>query len=120
MFAAFNESPKISIDYGVMERARHVYVVPGSFGWSDVGDWHAVYELCDKDAHGNALVGNVIVRNSSRCLVEGSDRLVVLIGMHDVAVIETEDATLVCHRNSTQQVKNVVEYMMAHQLSEYT
>ncbi len=116
---AYQSCPSISIDYGVMERATNVFVVPGSFGWSDVGDWQAVYELSPKDDHGNAMTGNVIVRNSSRCLVEGHDRLIVLVGMHDVVVVETEDAILICNRNSTQQVKNVVEYLRAHQLSDY-
>ncbi|GIV60696.1 mannose-1-phosphate guanylyltransferase [Rhodocaloribacter litoris] len=117
--AAFQNSPRISIDYGVMERAGKVYVVPASFGWSDVGDWRAVYELSEKDEHGNALQGNVIVHDASRCLVQSDDRLVVLIGLHDTVVIDTEDAVLVCHRESAQQVKNVVDYLYAHQLTRY-
>ncbi len=116
---AYVGCPSISIDYGVMERANHVFVVPGSFGWSDVGDWRAVYELSPKDEHGNALAGNVIVHDSSRCLVESGSRLVALIGIHDVIVVETDDAVLVCHRDSAQQVKNIVEYLSAHQLSEF-
>ncbi|GIV62087.1 MAG: mannose-1-phosphate guanylyltransferase [Rhodothermaceae bacterium] len=116
---AFQKSPRISIDYGVMERADKVYVVPGSFGWSDVGDWRAVYDLSEKDQHGNALQGNVIVHDASRCLVQSDDRLVVLIGTHDMVVVDTEDAVLVCHRDSAQQVKNVVDYLYAHQLTKY-
>ncbi|NNE46514.1 MAG: mannose-1-phosphate guanylyltransferase [Rhodothermales bacterium] len=116
---AYQACSGISIDYGVMEHADSVYVVPGSFGWSDVGDWQAVYDLSPKDDHGNAMTGNVIVRNSSRCLVQAHDRLIVMVGMHDVVVVETEDAVLVCNRDSTQQVKNVVEYLRAHRLSDY-
>jgi mannose-1-phosphate guanylyltransferase len=116
---AYSKSPHISIDYGVMERAQPVFVVPASFGWSDIGDWRAVYELGDKDEHGNALDGNVIVHDSSRCLVESDDRLVVLVGMHDTVVVDTRDALLVCNRESAQQVKNVVDYLHAHQLDEY-
>ncbi len=117
--AAFQNSPRISIDYGVMERAEKVYVVPGSFGWSDVGDWRAVYDLSEKDEHGNALQGNVLMHDASRCLVQGGDRLVVLVGVHDMVVVDTDDAILVCNRESTQQVKNVVEYLHAHQLTDY-
>ena len=116
---AYSKSPHISIDYGVMERAETVFVVPGSFGWSDVGDWRAVYELNDKDEHGNALHGNVIVHDSSRCLVQAMDRLVVLVGIHDAVVVDEKDAILICHRDSAQQVKNVVDYLHAHQLEEY-
>lgn len=116
---AYSQSPHISIDYGVMERAEKVFVVPGSFGWSDVGDWRAVYELSEKNGHGNALQGNVIVHDSSRCLVQADNRLVVLVGIHDAVVVDTDDAILICNRESAQQVKNVVDYLHAHQLADY-
>ena len=119
---AFHRTPKISVDYGVMERAAaggHVHVVPGSFGWSDVGDWRAVYEMREKDKAGNATEGNVIVHNSSRSYVRSKDRLIVLVGIHDAAVVDTGDAVLVCHMDSTQQVKNIVDYLGSHGLEEY-
>ncbi len=116
---SFQSCPHISIDYGVMERASNVYVVPGSFGWSDVGDWRAVYGLSDKNEHGNAVHGNVIMHDSSRCLVQSNDRLVVLVGIHDAMVVDTEDAVLICNKESAQQVKNVVDYLHAHQLEEF-
>ncbi len=119
VYRAFQDSPRISIDYGVMERAKKVYVVPGSFGWSDVGDWRTVYQLSPKDDHGNALKGNVIVHDSSRCYVQTDERLVVLIGIHDAIVVDTDDALLVCQRERTQGVKNVVDYLHAHQLDRY-
>ena len=116
---AFQACPHISIDYGVMERADNVYVVPGSFGWNDVGDWRAVYGLSDKNDFGNAVQGNVIMQDSSRCLVHADGRLVVLVGIHDAVVVDTDDAVLVCNRESAQQVKNVVDYLHAHQLEEF-
>lgn len=117
--AAFSACKSISIDYGVMERAPKVFVVPGNFGWSDVGDWRAVYDLSEKDKHGNALQGQAVVHTSSRCLVSGNDRLIVLVGMHDAVVIDTDDAVLVCNRENAQQVKGVVDYLDAHQLEQY-
>lgn len=116
---AFENCPNISIDYGVMERAHNTFVVPASFDWSDVGDWQAVYELLEKDKHGNAISGNAIVHDASRCLVQGADRLVVLVGIHDAVVVDTGDALLVCHRESTQHVKHVVDYIGSHQLGDY-
>jgi len=116
---AFRRTPKISIDYGVMEQADTVYVVPGSFEWNDVGDWRAVYDLSDKDEHGNVIEGNVIMQDSSRCYVQAGDRLVVLVGLHDCVVVDTDDAVLVCNRESAQQVKQVVEYLHAHQFEDY-
>ncbi len=118
-YSAFESCPSISIDYGVMERAHNTFVVPASFDWSDVGDWQAVYALLDKDKHGNAISGNAIVHDSSRCLIHGEKRLVVLVGIHDVVVVDTEDATLICHRESTQQVKHVVDYIGSHQLDDF-
>jgi len=116
---AYHRSARISIDYGVMEQAQNVFVVPGSFGWSDIGDWRAVYDLSKKNTHGNVLRNQVIVHDSSRSMVHGGSRLVVLVGMHDALVIDTEDALLICHRESAQQVKNVAEYLRAHQLTEF-
>ena len=119
LLQSFQNCPRISIDYGVMERATKVFVVPGSFGWSDVGDWRAVYGLSDKNDQGNAVNGNVILHDSSRCFVNGNNRLVVLVGIHDAVVVDTEDAVLVCKTDSAQQVKNVVDYLHAHQLTSY-
>ena len=116
---AYAKSPTISIDYGVMERADKVFVVPASFGWNDVGDWAAVHALRKKDRHGNTVKGNVILNDSSRCLIDANQRLVVLIGMHDTIVVDTEDALLICNRESTQQVKNIVDYLHAHRLEDY-
>lgn len=117
---AFAASPKISIDYGVMERAEgQVFVVPGAFGWSDVGDWRAVYALAPKDEQGNAVQGRVILQDTSRCHVVGKDRLVVLVGIHDAVVVDTDDALLILHRESAQQVKNVVDYLHANGLESY-
>lgn len=117
---AFETSPSISIDYAIMERAESVFVVPSSFGWSDIGDWRAVYDLADKDDMGNALTGEVVVQNSSRCLVRSPEgRIVVLVGIHDTLVIQTDDATLICKREHSQQVKTVVEYLGAHHLDAY-
>ena len=116
---AYHRSARISVDYGVMERARNVQVVPGSFGWSDIGDWRAVYDLSRKNSHGNVLENRVIVHDASRCMVRAGSRLIVLVGIHDALVVDADDALLICHRESAQQVKNVVEYLHAHRLSEF-
>lgn len=117
--SAFQASRSISIDYGVMERADNVWVVPGRFGWSDVGDWKVVFDLSEKDSHGNSIRGRALLRGSSRCMVSTDDRLVVLVGVHDMIVVDTGDAVLVCHPDNAQQVKQVVDYLHAHQLDDY-
>lgn len=116
---AFEQCPSISIDYGIMEQATSAYVVPAAFGWSDVGDWRAVQDLTLKDDAGNAVRGEAVVLDSTNCLVETGKRLVVLVGVADLLVVETEDAVLVCHRNAAQQVKDVQKYLSAEK-PEYT
>jgi mannose-1-phosphate guanylyltransferase len=111
---AFEQCPKISIDYAIMEHAERVYVVPGSFGWNDVGDWRAVYALQPKDATGNAVQGEAMVLDSKGCLIHAGDRLVVLVGVEDVMVVDTADALLVCDRSCAQKVKDVTTYLTEH------
>jgi mannose-1-phosphate guanylyltransferase len=120
---AYAATPRISIDYGVMERAAadgRVYVVPGAFGWNDVGDWRAVYELAEKDAAGNAAEGTVITHGSSRTYARAAEgRLLVLVGVRDLAVVDTGDAVLVCHLDLAQQVKDIVDYLGAHGMEKH-
>ena len=116
---AYERSPKISIDYGVMERARNVLVVPGAFGWSDVGDWRAVHDLADKDEAGNRAEGRVILQDTARSFARSADgRLLVLVGMRDAVVVDTGDAVLVCHREKAQQVKDVVDFLGLHGMED--
>jgi len=115
----FKDAPRISIDHGVMEHADKVYVIPASLGWSDVGDWRAAYDLSEKDEVGNSLKGNVLVVDSSRCLVQSDKRLVALIGMHDAVVVDTDDALLICNRENAQRVKEIVDYLYNHQWNKY-
>ncbi len=118
--AAYERSPKISIDYGILEQADRVLVVPGSFGWSDVGDWRAVHELAEKDDAGNRAEGNVILQDTARSFARSADgRLLVLDGMEDAVVVDTGDAVLVCHREQAQKVKDVVDFLGVHGMDAY-
>ena len=100
----------ISIDYGIMEKAETVFVVPGDFGWNDVGSWMAVYELADKDAYGNVIdAENQITYDSSNCYVStSSGKMVALVGLQGVAMIETDDAIMIAKLESAQDVKKIV------------
>ena len=117
---AYERSPKISIDYGILEQADDVLVVPGAFGWSDVGDWRAVHELAAKDAAGNRAEGNVILQDTARSFARSADgRLLVLVGVTDASVVDTGDAVLVCDREQAQKVKDVVDFLSVHGMDEY-
>jgi len=110
-----------SIDYGVMEKAKNVGVIPGEFGWSDVGSWRAISEVIAPDEAGNVLIeaGNPVLIDSRGCLVHGGGKLVALIGAEDLIVINTGDALLVCAKERSQEVKQVVEELERRGLAEY-
>lgn len=101
----------ISIDYGVMEKADNVFVVPGDFGWSDLGTWGSLYTHVPKDANGNATIGaKVRLHDCANTMVHVQDeRLVVLQGLEDFIVVSTKDALLVVRKHDEQKIKQFVE-----------
>lgn len=106
--------PAISIDYGVMEKAESIQVVPASFGWNDLGSWAATYELSAKDGDGNAAQGDLLAIDSTGCFTSAKGgKLVVLIGLHDVVAVDTEDALLIVPRDRAQEVSKVVAALRA-------
>lgn len=100
----------ISIDFGVMEKADNVYVIPASFGWSDLGTWASTYENLEKDYLGNAVTGdNVIVFDASNNMVHTNDeKLIVLQGLENFIIVNTNDVLLICKRNKEQEIKGFV------------
>jgi mannose-1-phosphate guanylyltransferase len=106
--AAFRAAPDISIDYAVMERASGVVVLAGDFGWSDIGSWKAVADEFEHDARGNTSSGDVVFADCTNVHVQTEDRLVAAVGLTDVVIVDTPDAVLVCDRNASQKVKDVV------------
>ena len=108
----------ISIDYGVMEKARDVYVVKGDFGWSDVGSWDEAARLAQADSDGNVAHGKVLFKDARNVFVEGSERFVAAIGVEDLIVVSTDDALLICKKGKSQDVKEVVDYIRRKQISD--
>jgi len=100
----------ISIDYAIMEKANNVYVIPSSFGWSDLGTWTSAYDNLEKDYLGNAIAGEkVMIIDSTQCMITAPDKkLVVLQGLNDFIVIDTEDALLICKKEKEQEIKEYV------------
>lgn len=100
----------ISIDHGVMEKAGDLAVVPGDFGWNDVGSWQSAWELAPKDEAGNALGKDDLALDAKDNLVRGtSGKAIALVGVNDLVVVETEDAILVIPRERAQDVRLVVD-----------
>ena len=106
--AAFGSAKSISIDYAVMEKTARAAVVPVACGWSDVGSWHAVWELSDKDAQGNAAQGAAVFEDSRNCNVSTDRALVALEGVDDLVVVATQDAVLVSRQKDANGLKRLV------------
>jgi mannose-1-phosphate guanylyltransferase/mannose-6-phosphate isomerase len=105
----FSKCPSLSIDYAVMEHTDKAAVVPADMGWSDVGTWKSLWEATEKDSDGNVLKGDVLSLNSKNSYISSQDQLVAVVGLEDIAVIETEDAVLVMPLDQSQNVRDVVK-----------
>jgi mannose-1-phosphate guanylyltransferase/mannose-6-phosphate isomerase len=105
---AFEACPADSIDYAVMEHTSRAAVVPVGMGWSDVGSWDALWEMTDKDAAGNALIGNVVAEDARNCYLRSETGLVAAIGIEDLVVVATADAVMLAPRNRSQEVRRLV------------
>lgn len=106
---AFIQCPEDSIDYAVMEKTNDAAVIPLNAGWSDIGSWSALWEIGNKDAHGNVSKGDVLALNTNNCLIHADHKLVATVGVDNLVVVETKDAVLVVHKDCVQDVKKVVE-----------
>lgn len=105
---SFAQAKAISIDYAVMEKTKQAAVVPVSCGWSDVGSWHAVWELSAKDDRGNAAQGTAVFEGASNCNVSTDKALVALEGVEDLVVVATQDAVLVSRQKDPDGLKRLV------------
>ncbi|HEY5522106.1 MAG TPA: mannose-1-phosphate guanylyltransferase [Desulfuromonadaceae bacterium] len=117
----YQEVPSISIDYAVMEKSKNVLMLPVEMGWSDVGSWSALPEVVESDNDGTVCVnaaGHISV-DSSGCIIYADQRMVATVGVHNVVIVSTPDAILVCDRERCQDVKKVVEQLGAAGLTAY-
>ena len=109
----------ISIDYGIMERSADVLMVPATFRWSDLGSWTALDEVIEKDDSGNILKGNTIDIGSQNSIVFSGERLVATIGLKDMVVVDTPDATLVTTKDRVQEVRKIVDTLRQNGREEH-
>ena len=117
----FSQVPDRSIDYAVMEKTRRAAVVPVSCEWSDIGSWAALWLTGDKDADGNMSEGDTLAIDTHNSLLRSHDRhLVATVGVDDLIVVTTPDATLVAHRDAAQDVKRIVEQLKASGRTEHS
>lgn len=109
VYDVYTQLKSISIDYGIMENSRKVFLVKSAFRWSDVGSWEEVYLLSEKDEKGNSFCGDVYSELSNDTYIYSPDKFTAVIGVENLIVINTDDALLVCRRDQAQKVKQVVD-----------
>jgi mannose-1-phosphate guanylyltransferase len=111
----------ISIDYGIMEKADNVYVIPSSFGWSDLGTWASAYENLEKDYLDNAVAGNnVIIIDATKNMVHADNKkLVLLQGLEDFIIVDTKDVLLICKKDKEQEIKEYVAEVKRNKGDKY-
>jgi len=117
--ATFSALTEISIDYAVMEKSRDVAVVPGAFGWSDVGSWNAVSDLVRPDAKGNRVIGEAVLVDAENTFVRAEGRMVAAVGTRNLLIVDTPDAMLVADRDHSQDVKQVVKQLKLQEHESY-
>ena len=117
----YSECQNISIDYGIMEKAENVYVMCSDFGWSDLGSWASLYDNSDKDHSGNVVVGeNIMMYDSKNCIVNmPKDKLVILHGLKNFIVVESEGTLLICKKDNEQQIRQYVNDVKMNKGEEY-
>ena len=115
----FYAFPSDSIDYAVMEKAQNIYTLPGTFGWDDVGSWLAVERIRKTNEYGNVISGNIITINSHNCIIEGTKKLIAVVGLENLIIVDSEDATLICEKESAGDIKKVLENLKICNRNEY-
>lgn len=115
----FEALPAISIDYGIMEKAERVAVVPAAFSWDDVGSWAALARIRETDAFGNVVEGPFVGLDNHGVIVRGGRRLIAAVGLRELVVVDTDDAILICPKDRVQEVRGIVESLWASERFEY-
>jgi mannose-1-phosphate guanylyltransferase/mannose-6-phosphate isomerase len=115
---AFESCPSISIDYALMEKSNNVVVVPLNTHWNDIGSWSAIHDIRKKDKNGNVIDGDVITKDTTNTYIKTDQHMVVTIGVDNLVVVNTPDATLIANKEKVKQVKEVVEQLQQKQRSE--
>lgn len=112
----YPQTDAISLDYGIMEKAQSLFCVRADMGWSDLGSWQAVYELSEKDGCQNALNAASLIIDASGNMVDVPGKTVALVGVNDLVIVETEDALLICDRQRSQDISQVVKELEIRKL----
>lgn len=108
-----------SVDYGIMEKAKNIYILSGSFGWDDVGSWLAVERIKTTNEFGNVINGNVVTVDTKNTIIQGGEKLIATVGLENLIVVDTADALLICEKEHAGDIKKVLENLRICNRNEY-
>jgi mannose-1-phosphate guanylyltransferase len=112
--------PAISIDYGVMEKADNIFMIPGEFGWNDVGSWGSLDKISERDMYDNVICGNVVNLDTHDCIIHSKgEKLIATLGIQDMIIVDTEDITLVCSKYRSQHIKELIKELKRQKMEAY-
>lgn len=117
--SVYGQLKKVSIDYGIMEKSKRVYLTKGNFRWSDVGSWEEVYNLSEKDNDGNVIKGLVYTDMVIDSFIHSEEKFTAVIGVDNLVIVNSNDALLVCRRDKSQEVKKIVDYLKINKLDQF-
>ncbi len=100
-----------SIDYGLLEKAKNIFVVSGDFLWNDIGSWNALFEVLNSNKDGNIIKGKGIIMDGKNSLIQSKDKFTAIVGVDDLIVVNTNDATLVTTKDKVEDIKNLVDHL---------
>ncbi len=115
----YNNFASVSIDYGIMEKADRIFILPGTFGWDDVGSWLAVGRMQGSNEDGNVVHGNIITIDSKNDIIQGGKRLIAAVGIENMIIVDADDAILICSKDRVGEIKRVVENLKICNREQY-
>ena len=115
----YSEIPSISVDYGIMERSNEVVVIPGDFGWNDLGSWDVLGSIYPTDDEGNIKRGENIVLDTRDSIIYSDQKIITTVGVKDLIIVSTEDSVMVCPKDRAQDVKYIVEKLKEEEKHVY-
>lgn len=119
LIVLYKKIDSISVDYGIMENSQNVFVVKSTFNWTDLEVWDELFRISMKDAKGNAIEGDVISINSKNCFISANEKMIGVVGIDDLIVIDTDKALLICKKNESEKVQEIVDYMKRKSINKY-
>lgn len=119
LVSEFTAMASESVDYGIMEKASNIFILPGNFGWDDVGSWLAVERIRDVDSDNNCVKGNVVSVNTKNCTIEAQDKLIATVGLDNIVIVDTDDATLVCDKAHAGEIKQILSQLREQNKNQY-